>query len=723
MQFPLHAIVLVSTLLVAAPALAEDIAWTPFPVDWNASPDSPASAAFLLDAPAGKHGFIQVARGHLVRSGGERFRIWGINITAGATLPTREAAPKLAAHLARCGLNCVRLHFLDLQSPRGLLVADRDNTQALDPAQLERLDFFVAQLRERGIYTDLNLNVGRSYKPGDGVVDAQLLGFAKALTYFNPRLIDLQQQYAAQLLTHRNPYTGNEYRHEPAVALVELVNENSIVEAWVCDRLLGKSTRKNPGTWTDIPASYERELTELYNRWLAGHRSNDELAQLRKAAGVAAGVPVPRLRTAQFKAAPEVQFRAEASFYMDLERQYFDRMAQYLRQELGVKPLVLGTADHNHGRSGYPLLSSTSRLDVVDGHDYWQHPSYTTDPKTGRQTGFKIANTPMVNDPLQSTVVRLSRSAIAGKPYTVSEMNHPFPHEYACEGVPILGAYAALHDWDGVFWYTLEHQHLVGEPPRAIGYFDLGPDPVKMTQIAAGALTFLRSDVRPARETVARSYSRQQVQESLRLPWTERPYFTPGFPLSLPLVHATRIASLEGPPTAAFPAAASEPFRSDTGELCWSGVARKQGLFVMATARSQAIVGFAKAHVEQTENLALRVENPFCAVTLTAIDAAPIARSARLLLTATARVANTGMRWNEKRTTLEDWGQPPACIEAVTGAIVLRNLDAARSVTAQPLDASGRVLGAPLQATAAGRNWTIPVGKPATTWYTVSVAR
>jgi hypothetical protein len=82
---------------------------------------------------------------------------------------------------------------------------------------------------------------------------------------------------------------------------------------------------------------------------------------------------------------------------------------------------------------------------------------------------------------------------VAGKPYTVSEVNHPFPNEYACEGIPILAAYAALHDWDGIFWYTLAHDHLVGEPARAIRHFDLGPDPAEWVplfdaHVAAGTL-------------------------------------------------------------------------------------------------------------------------------------------------------------------------------------------------------------------------------------------
>src|SRR5262245_48256569 len=152
----------------------------------------------------------------------------------------------------------------------------------------------------------------------------------------------------------------------------------------------------------------------------------------------------------------------------------------------------------------------------------------------------------MVNAPLKSTVVELSRTAFAGKPYTVSETNHPFPSEYGSEGIPILAAYAALQDWDGVFWYTFEPKvsdwkPVIGDP------FDISHDPVKMTQLAAGAMLFVRGDVAAARKTIERSYSRERVNASVTLPRTEAPYFTPGFPLSTPLRSATRIRTLEGP--------------------------------------------------------------------------------------------------------------------------------------------------------------------------------
>ena len=75
------------------------------------------------------------------------------------------------------------------------------------------------------------------------------------------------------------------------------------------------------------------------------------------------------------------------------KRRYFQDMYDHLKKALDVRALVVGTSDHNHYRSGYPLLSSTSLCDVVDGHVYWQHPSYGRDAESGQQT-FTIPNTP-----------------------------------------------------------------------------------------------------------------------------------------------------------------------------------------------------------------------------------------------------------------------------------------------------------------------------------------
>jgi hypothetical protein len=695
---------LAGALLVALgiPASAQaqrgDGLLVPFTMEHRAADSSSLDLSFLLDAPAGRHGFARVRDGHLVRGDGARLRLWGVHFTdwsrGSVMLPPKEDAPMWAGTLARYGINCVRLHFLDLDAPRGIIATGNDSRR-FDAQQLDRLDFLVAELKKRGIYIDMNLNVGRSYRAGDSVPDFDRIRWAKGMTLYDPRLIALQKEYARMLLTHVNPYTGLAYRDEPAMAIVEILNENAV--------------------WVGFSATpfYDAQLTTLYNEWLARNLSPAEVARLREITGVAAGAPVPRLKGPEAGAAPRERFLAESRFIVDVETRFYGGMASYLRDSLGVRVPITATADHGHSSSSYPMLMSLSKLDIVDGHTYWQHPG--SPPPV---------NTPMVNDPLHSTVVKLSRTAVAGKPYTVSEFNHPFPNEWAAEGIPIVAAYGAFQDWDAIMVYTFEPKRdpawksYVGDP------FDVSLDPVRMTQMATGALAFLRGDVQPAGRTVTRSYSREQAFESRRLARTEQPYFTPGFPLALPLVHGVRIASLDGAPTATYPAVDTTTIVSDTRELVWRTTPDAHGLVTEETDRTQALIGFVKAHRPSVKNLLADVRNEFAAIVLSAIDEKPIASASRLLLTAGSRVSNTGLQWNADRTRTAQQGGAPSLIEPVTGTVTLRGLSGrVRSVSAVALDGAGRASGAPIVARRTRAGWVLPIGAPATTWYLVRVER
>ena len=225
----------------------------PFTINHRQGTDSVINLSFLLDAPAGKDGFIRARGGHLVKPDGKPIRFWGFNLTewsrGSMEIPPKADAPMYAATLARFGVNLVRLHFLDLLAPRGLIDATRDDTQHFDAAQLDNEDFFIAELLKRGIYIDMNLNVGRGVKAGDDVLAAQTR-ITKGPLLFDKRLIELEKDYARQLLTHVNPYTRRAYVDEPGMAIVEIVNEDAVDIGW---------SANNP---------YDQELTGLYNAWL-----------------------------------------------------------------------------------------------------------------------------------------------------------------------------------------------------------------------------------------------------------------------------------------------------------------------------------------------------------------------------------------------------------------------------------------------------------------------
>jgi hypothetical protein len=386
-------------------------------------------------------------------------------------------------------------------------------------------------------------------------------------------------------------------------------------------------------------------------------------------------------------------------------------MRDFLRQEVGVKAPIIGTADHTYFIPGQPLLETTQHFDIVDSHVYWQHPAI-----------FGERNTPMVNNPEGSILQRLSRSAMAGKPFTVSEVNEPFPHEYDAEQIPILAAYAALQDWDGVFFYTFESK-LRGEWKGMIGdHFDMTQHPTKIAELPVGAMIFLRGDVASARKIVTRSYSRDQVLEMMRMPMSAMPAFTPGYPARLPLVHQSRISCLDCPPTAAEAPPTTMPIASDTGEIRWSVDNGKDGVVTIDTARTQAMVGFVAQTRARTSNMTADISTPFAAITLSSLDGKPIDHSNEMLLTTTARVKNTGMEWNARRSVTKTWGTAPTLIEPVNGWLQFRDLVGVVGMTATPLDGAWRPM-QPVSARLLESGWELPIGTPATTTYLINVYR
>lgn len=260
------AVAVFGSRFVAAAATEQ---WVPFHLPWEAPADALSDASFLLDAPAGKHGFIQIRDGHFWFSGLGRQRFWGINLSGEANFPPPAVAPRVAERLAKFGFNLVRLHGLDVSWGNTFFPWGVSSTRRLDPAQFDKLDKLVAELEKRGIYINLNLHVGRKFTAADGIPQAELLGYGKYCVIFNPQMIELQKEYARQLLTHRNPYTGRTYAEDPAVVIVELTNEDSLFVAWTSGFLRGRQTVKPASDWCDIPPYYGEELTRFYNEWLA----------------------------------------------------------------------------------------------------------------------------------------------------------------------------------------------------------------------------------------------------------------------------------------------------------------------------------------------------------------------------------------------------------------------------------------------------------------------
>jgi hypothetical protein len=99
-------------LLSASATSAQTVATLqPFTIDHRKAllARSPVDVSFLLDAPAGKHGFVRAQGPHLVTGDGKRIRFWGVNVTdwskGSLMVPSKEDAPLWAASKGQFGCN------------------------------------------------------------------------------------------------------------------------------------------------------------------------------------------------------------------------------------------------------------------------------------------------------------------------------------------------------------------------------------------------------------------------------------------------------------------------------------------------------------------------------------------------------------------------------------------------------------------------------------------
>ena len=305
----------------------------------------------------------------------------------------------------------------------------------------------------------------------------------------------------------------------------------------------------------------------------------------------------------------------------------------------------MATSDHN---DSLPMYAHTraivnSGYDVIHGHGYWQHPDL------GPPTVVK--NDPMVNDPADSTVAQFARTPVEGLPFVVSETNHPYPHVWRAEGMPILTAYALLHDWDGIDWFDWGPPN-VGVGPNAPaagpnGWFNVGGDPVKVSQLFALAPIWHRRDIQPAKRTLVRHVGEEEAWDLFAGDhWLRRPFFEAGFDPRLSLIHKT-VVRFSDEPDGPWPKIINgDRIVSDNQAASWSNADSGHGT-TFAGGRSSAIsAGFTGGNFHPV------------VVDVSGIDRAT--GEGEVLFAAAAGSTNTGFRFDSDGETVAEWGTGPA---------------------------------------------------------------
>lgn len=367
-------------------------------------------------------------------------------------------------------------------------------------------------------------------------------------------------------------------------------------------------------------------------------------------------------------------------FLAETERAYTTGMREFLKKELGVEAAIIDS------QASYGGIAGTYREsfnDFVDMHSYWQHPHFP-----GRQwdhANWDISNTPMVDNPRGGNLALLAAYRVANKPFTVSEYDHPAPSHYAAEMFPMIASFAAIQDWDGL--YQFDWGGVDADARHITGFFSLQQHPAKLAFLPAAALMFRRGDVAAVPGTARLTIPVEQVEEltadnvSMPEAW-KNAGLTPGDVLT----HRLDLRFTAGGKLAATvtPEAVSP--------VAWDATA---GLYTVNAPSAKAVVGRCPGKSIKLDGAEFDVQaNPrnFAVLTLNAADGKPVARSARLLLTAVGNVENTGMGWNANQTSVgTKWGQAPTLCEGIAAKVTLTT--AAKSAKVHVLDGAGQRVG------------------------------
>ncbi len=383
---------------------------------------------------------ISVSGDEFLRSGDQSpMRFWAVNCVA--FYPDHATADAYAAFLADRGVNCVRWHHMlrpsldwNVKSGISALVSYANNTsRELDGNALERFDYLNARLREHGIYVTFAMRFTRNYLPGDVSIqsttsaDEQAWQAAmadlndshwqfsidkkKMLPVFDERAALIDEEFVTNLLSHVNPYTGLSYGEDPQVFALETINEFSSEYVIVAGNKFLSDDFPAVSYWTDL----------LNNQWDAYTSTH--------------GVTPCDI----YSPSTTAQREARSDFLDELDRAHFQRMKNHI-DSLGYDKALIFS---NLWRGERPLKMNADMGDYIENHGYVR---------------------PEVTDTLDDWVRSLSKCAIAGKPYIISEFNQREGSGNRAEDDPkrtmlmaAAATYGLLQGWNGFTWFAWNH--------------------------------------------------------------------------------------------------------------------------------------------------------------------------------------------------------------------------------------------------------------------------
>jgi hypothetical protein len=402
---------------------------------------------------------------------------------------------------------------------------------------------------------------------------------------------------------------------------------------------------------------------------------------------------MPCLKRTEAERLPNV-LKDWITFLVDIERKYWIGMYRYLKDDLKVKSPISGT------QLNYGSTHVQAALDYCDNHAYWNHPSWPN--KSWDAVDWYVRNRALVNSANTEILGQLATARVAGKPYTISEYNHPYPNQYAGEGLPMIAAFGRFQRWNGIFQYTYAHK-VEAEPTKLTGYFDMDVHAIQLVHSPACSAMFARGLVKPASgggRICTLSEDREIYLLSTKLTPHALNFSGIGHPMETSLMEATALSMSSDHLIMSYQWS-NTGYYSRTNELYWNMEQAGAGYFTVNAPEVKVFTGFVRNREFVFGDIKMKPGKTaldFATLSLLNLD------GGGYLLTATGTMHNTkgepkvrdkASAWEpDDAVTLKDqWGDSPVLCEGVP--LELRLPKGVWLV--YPLDESGNRRGEPLR--------------------------
>jgi hypothetical protein len=223
---------------------------------------------YLNEDYAGAHGFIGLTEDgeSFQREDGEPIRFWPVNGGSATRNMNDEELAWHARFLAKQGVNMNRWHGSVNPPGKGTGIFE------LDTAEVDFIWRFVAAMKREGIYSTISPFWAHNGHMGGWIPEAWGIdGYSGKddlweVMYFNDHLKEAYKQWVKYLYTEENPYTGVPLKDEPAVALIQIKNEDGVF-FWTMQGIKPELERLVGKLFADWSTDKYGSLAAAYQAW------------------------------------------------------------------------------------------------------------------------------------------------------------------------------------------------------------------------------------------------------------------------------------------------------------------------------------------------------------------------------------------------------------------------------------------------------------------------